>query len=129
MSDPTLSSTLLGGAEHLREAMAAAGVKKTQCAANAMYWITDRVPHEALPTTEEQVAQQGRPTSALLSDGGGGVLHRQYFRLVCPPLSHWFVDHNTPNPLGVVPNPAVTALVQGNKFGGVKAVKSAQVKR
>jgi hypothetical protein len=65
--------------------------------ANRMYWITDRTPHESMPL------MQG--------------MHRQFFRLVTHQVSLWFEDHSTPNPLGVVPDPVITKIVRGNKFG------------
>jgi hypothetical protein len=47
--------------------------------ANKLYWMTDRTPHESLPT----------------STGG----YRQFFRLVVGPISTWYAKHNTANPL------------------------------
>jgi hypothetical protein len=47
--------------------------------ANKLYWITDRTPHEAMP-----------------SQNGG---YRQFFRLVVGRISTWYAKHNTGNPL------------------------------
>ncbi len=82
-----------GGIKHLREFL------PPDCevmAANTLYWITDRTPHEALT----------------LNTGG----YRQFFRLVTSEVSFWFQDHSTKNPLGVVPNPKLTKIVKGLKF-------------
>ena len=43
--------------------------------------------------------------------------YRQFFRLVMSRVSLWYEDHSTPNPNGVKPNPDVTKIVRGNKFG------------
>ena len=31
-------------------------------------------------------------------------------------VSLWFEEHSTKNPLGVVPDPEITAIVKGSKF-------------
>ena len=31
-------------------------------------------------------------------------------------MSFWYKDHSTPNPLGVLPDPAITKIVVGDKF-------------
>ena len=51
---------------------------------------------------------------------------RQFFRLVTGPVSLWYQDHSTTNPLGVKPDPKVTRIVAGNKFAeeGLKVVSS-----
>ena len=41
---------------------------------------------------------------------------RQFFRLVTGPVSLWYQDHSTTNPLGVKPDPKVTKIVAGDKF-------------
>ena len=61
--------------------------------------MTDKTPHESLPV----------PVSA------GNNVCRQYFRLVLGPVSAWFAEHSTPNPLGTVPPPEVR-IVHGDKF-------------
>jgi len=61
--------------------------------------MTDRTPHESLSI----------PVSA------GNNIRRQYFRLVLGPVSAWFADHSTPNPLGFVPPPEVR-IIRGDKF-------------
>ena len=60
----------------------------------AMYWITDRTPHESLPA---------------LQDG-----HRQWFRLVADEIGAWYSRHSTPNPFGIAPN---APIIHENKFG------------
>jgi hypothetical protein len=52
-------------------------------ALSALYSMTDRTPHEALP------AERTGP--------------RQFFRLVSEDVTVWYAQHNTPNPLGVQP--------------------------
>merc|ERR1712038_619151 len=64
---------------------------------NCIYWITDRTPHESLPVKEET--------------------YRQYFRLVTHQVSLWFEDHSTKNPFGLLPDPKITKIVRGSKFG------------
>ena len=64
--------------------------------ANDIYWLTDRTPHEALPMKESG--------------------YRQYVRIVTSDVSVWHEDHSTPNPNGVVPDPAVTKIIKGSKF-------------
>lgn len=66
--------------------------KANKCEAHVMYWMTDQTPHEALPS-------QGGP--------------RQFFRLVSSDLSVWHAKHNTPNPLGILPD---CQVIQDDKF-------------
>jgi hypothetical protein len=66
--------------------------------ANIVYWLTDRTPHEALP----------------LSEG----TYRQFARVVTSQLTYWHEEHNTKNPLGVVPDPNITKIIKGSKFDG-----------
>lgn len=61
--------------------------------ASIMYWMTDKTPHEALPSNANT--------------------HRQFFRLVSDEISLWFAKHNTENPTGVKPNCPIT---HKNKF-------------
>ena len=46
-------------------------------------------------------------------------------------VSLWYSTHSTPNPLGVLPDPAVTRTVRGDKFapGGVHIVQAKGVQR
>lgn len=64
-----------GGCECLRHRLPTPTLTK----ANKLYWITDRTPHETLPT----------------QTGG----YRQFFRLVVGRISTWYAKHNTANPL------------------------------
>lgn len=48
---------------------------------NILYWITDRTPHEALPSSQTTM--------------------RQFFRLVSEDIGIWWSKHSTHNPLGV----------------------------
>lgn len=79
-----------GGCEHLRSLLGPG----TALQANELIWMTDRTPHEALPQSASG--------------------HRQFFRMVTSRVSHWFADHNTPNPK--VPLPDHVIVVRGNKF-------------
>jgi hypothetical protein len=85
-----------GDIEHLREFLPD---DSETMAANHLYWITDRTPHESLPLTKGT--------------------YRQYFRLVTSIVSAWFEDHSTKNPNGVVPDPEMTKIVKGSKFDGI----------
>ena len=58
-----------------------------------LYWITDKTPHESLPS---------------LCDG-----KRQFFRLVSSEVSGWWEQHSTANPLGVIPR---CKILTGSKF-------------
>ena len=82
-----------GDIEYLRRYLGNSKVMKP----NTIYWITDRTPHESL---------------AIAND-----TYRQYFRLVTHQVSLWFEEHSTKNPLGVVPDPNITKIVKGSKFG------------
>lgn len=62
-----------------------------ECEPNVLYWMTDRTPHEALPSEKD----------------------RQFFRLVGPEVSMWYSKHSTPNPLGVEPN---CKIIDEDKF-------------
>ena len=55
--------------------------------------------------------------------------YRQFFRLVTSEVSLWYRDHSTANPLGVQPDPAITAVVVGDKFSqeGVEVVEVVEV--
>lgn len=97
----------LGDVRHLREGMPQGCLLEP----GRLYWLTDRTPHESLP----------------LQEGA----QRQFFRLVTSQVSLWYTDHSTTNPLGVRPDPRVTKVVRGDKFGveGVEVVKEGQLKR
>lgn len=60
---------------------------------NELYWITDCVPHEAIPMKAN--------------------VHRQFFRLVVGEISVWYSQHSTPNPLGTLPT---ATIIDTNKF-------------
>jgi len=85
-----------GDIEHMREAL---GPCARTLEAGELIWMTDRTPHESLPV----------PVSA------ENNVRRQYFRLVLGPVSAWFADHSTPNPIGIAPPPEVR-IIRGNKF-------------
>lgn len=60
---------------------------------NGLYWLTDRTPHEALPSQKTGT--------------------RQFFRLVSEEVDVWWAQHNTMNPTGVIPKCKVSYR---NKF-------------
>lgn len=60
---------------------------------NHLYWMTDCVPHEAIPMRKRE--------------------YRQFFRLVVGEISVWYSQHSTPNPLGIT-TPAT--IINTNKF-------------
>lgn len=85
----------LGDIEHLRYVLNEYnGCKKTT--KWAIYWLTDRTPHESLP---------------MLESG-----YRQFFRLVTHKVSVWYEQHSTPNPNGVIPDEKITQIIKKNKF-------------
>ena len=84
----------LGDIEHLRDNLDLG--KRRWMKAKALYWITDRTPHEVLP---------------MMKSG-----YRQYFRLVTDDVSIWYEEHSTLNPNGVMPDPKITKIIKGNKF-------------
>mmetsp|Transcript_3617 Transcript_3617/g.7317 ORF Transcript_3617/g.7317 Transcript_3617/m.7317 type:complete len:279 (+) Transcript_3617:81-917(+) len=63
--------------------------------ADMIYWMTDRTPHEALPT----------PSGP-----------RQFIRVIFGGIDLWFSEHSTPNPL--VKLPSSVRVLTGNKFNG-----------
>merc|ERR1711871_151600 len=69
--------------------------------ANAIYWMTDRTPHESLPL----------PVGT----------KRQYFRLVAGPITHWFANHSTANPHCELPKDV--QVIIGDKFRSVDEKK------
>eukprot|EP01126_Amoeba_proteus_P013585 TRINITY_DN15802_c0_g1_i1.p1 TRINITY_DN15802_c0_g1~~TRINITY_DN15802_c0_g1_i1.p1 ORF type:complete len:362 (-),score=50.04 TRINITY_DN15802_c0_g1_i1:103-1137(-) len=80
-----------GNIEHLRSLLGNGKfVKKGQ-----LWWMSDTSPHESLPLLEDT--------------------YRQFFRLVVGPVSLWFSDHSTPNPLGT-PIGENCKVIHGNKF-------------
>lgn len=80
---PLLCTDPHGGLAHMKTHLG----KSTDLKANQLIWMTDRTPHEALPAKTRA--------------------YRQFFRLVAGPISVWHSQHNTPNPLGVLPDAAV----------------------
>ena len=83
----------LGDIEHLRWALPGPGQLLRP---GQLYWVTDRTPHESLPLQEAAT--------------------RQFFRVVTAEVSLWYRDHSTASPLGVLPDPALTRIVAGDKF-------------
>lgn len=82
----------LGSVEHLRECLGEGEMMQ----ADQLWWLTDLTPHESLPMDQS--------------------VHRQYFRLVTSSVGVWYTQHNTPNPLGIEPDPEITKVVTHNKF-------------
>ncbi len=58
-----------------------------------LYWMTDRTPHQSLPSLARH--------------------HRQFFRLVADEIGVWWSQHSTPSPFGVKPNARIET---GRKF-------------
>ena len=92
----------LGDIEHLRWALPGPGQLLRP---GQLYWLTDRTPHQSLPLQEAAT--------------------RQFFRVVTAEVSLWYRDHSTASPLGVLPDPAITRIVAGDKFSeeGVQIVE------
>ena len=91
ITDPTNAIGPMGDLEHMRHVLG----EGYELGANELIWMTDTTPHESLPLAAGTV--------------------RQYFRLVTHNISVWYADHNTPNPLGVLPGQGVS-IVHGDKF-------------
>lgn len=94
--DPERTTDHHGGIEHLRQHLG----EGTLLRANEVCWMTDATPHEHLPV----------PPQA----SGATHVHRQFFRLVAGPIGVWYSKHNTPNPLGVLPDAPIS---DEDKFG------------
>jgi hypothetical protein len=62
-----------------------------------IYWMSDCVPHEAMPMKE--------------------TAYRQFFRLVVGSISVWYSQHSTANPLGIQPDATILDI---NKFENTK---------
>eukprot|EP00316_Scyphosphaera_apsteinii_P015956 CAMPEP_0119329396 /NCGR_PEP_ID=MMETSP1333-20130426/75717_1 /TAXON_ID=418940 /ORGANISM="Scyphosphaera apsteinii, Strain RCC1455" /LENGTH=379 /DNA_ID=CAMNT_0007338501 /DNA_START=35 /DNA_END=1171 /DNA_ORIENTATION=+ len=86
----------LGAIEHLRHPLSRAA-PSCLMQASELFWLTDSTPHESVPLAADT--------------------YRQYFRLVTSNVGVWYAAHSTPNPLGVLPPPAVQVLTV-NKFTG-----------
>ena len=67
--------------------------KSEELLPNHLYWMTDRTPHESLPSLKEQT--------------------RQFFRVVADEIGVWFSKHSTPSPFGILPN---VPIVHTSKF-------------
>jgi hypothetical protein len=91
VNEPEKVTDKHGSIEHLKHRLD--HLKSYNLKANELCWITDRTPHESLPVTKP--------------------VHRQFFRLVVGPISVWYSKHNTPNPLGILPDAPISDI---NKF-------------
>lgn len=80
VKDPTDVGGRFGDVERLRPHMP----PPVLLDAGQVAWITDRTPHESLPVDKR--------------------VYRQFFRVVVGKISAWYSKHNTPNPLGVLPD-------------------------
>jgi len=67
--------------------------KAHMLAPETLYWMTDRTPHESLPSLRPHF--------------------RQFFRLVADDIGVWWARHSTANPFGVQPN---CRIEYGSKF-------------
>ncbi len=88
INQPEKVSDKHGGIETMRSLLG----QPRLLAANEMCWFTDRTPHESLPLQ----APADNPSAT--------HVYRQFFRLVVGPISVWYSKHNTPNPLGILPD-------------------------
>jgi hypothetical protein len=79
-----------GSCEHLRNFIGSG----TSLEAGQLVWMTDRTPHEALVQEREG--------------------YRQFFRVVTSKISHWYAQHNTPNPYVALPDNVI--IIEENKF-------------
>lgn len=86
-----------GGIEHMRNVLGPG--RKLE--AGELCWITDRTPHESLPMPAPADEPDAR------------YVYRSFFRLVVGRISVWYSKHNTPNPLGVLPD---CPVVDHDKF-------------
>ena len=97
IKNPTEVVGRLGDMEHYRDILERdLSGSGHNCDSYCLYWMTDRTPHESLP----------------LVRGG----QRQYFRVVRGPVSMWYSQHSTSNPLGTE---ADAVILEHNKFGPV----------
>lgn len=62
--------------------------------AGELCWITDRTPHKSNPIVSD--------------DPEVKFVYRQFFRLVVGKISVWYSKHNTPNPLGILPDAPIS---------------------
>jgi hypothetical protein len=62
---------------------------------NWLHHLSDRTPHASIAATQAH--------------------YRQFFRLVGPNIFGWYLQHSTPNPLGVLPGPGVP-IIHTSKF-------------
>ena len=78
-----------------------------------------RTPHESLPLKKGAFRQFFRLVTSQV------VINSLFIYLLGSKVSLWYADHSTPNPLGVLPDPDVTRIVTGDKFGedGVELVE------
>ena len=76
------------------------GPPSMQLAGGDLVWMSDKTPHQSLPLRQDT--------------------HRQYFRLVTGPVTSWFADHSTANPLWTAAEHEQhlqhVNVVRGNKF-------------
>lgn len=77
-----------GGLEHARAHLG----DPVKLEKDRLYWLTDRTPHECLPT----LAPEG--------DVNATQVNRSFFRLVVGGIDVWYSKHCTPNPLGILPD-------------------------
>ena len=85
----------MGDCEHLREALGTGDVMQN----NALYWMTDRTPHESLS----------------LKPG----TFRQWFRLVTSEVDIWYERHSTPNSMVRPP----CRVIGSDKFAHVERIQ------
>lgn len=91
IQNPEQVSDVSGGIEHMRPYLG----QPYKLKKNELVWFTDTTPHESLSIDTEK------------------PIYRQFFRLVIGDISVWYSKHNTPNPLGILPDAPIS---DANKF-------------
>jgi hypothetical protein len=94
IKNPKEITTAHGGIELMRPILDKMCTKKL-LKANELCWITDCTPHESLPLPAKNI-KNNEP------------IIRQFFRVVVGDITVWYSQHNTANPLGILPNAIIT---------------------
>lgn len=93
IKNPKEITTAHGGIESMQPILDKICTKKL-LKANELCWITDCTPHESLPLPSES-----NRTEPII---------RQFFRVVVGDITVWYSQHNTANPVGILPNAIIT---------------------
>ena len=101
--------------EHLRHLFGT----PVKLAADAFYWMHDRIPHEAIPFVPQK-QDWSKKVPDIIKIVTPGPYQRSFFRLCCNDVSVWFASRCTPNRLGIVPPPDVTVVSHYDKWEGLE---------